>query len=210
MSRALLYSTFIILSIIRTAAAQTVGPRGAVDTQTIGPDDAFQVRYASNLTIGDSVVNMTNAGTSGGNICANIYTFDSAEELVACCACGITPNALQSLSVRNSLISNTLTPAVPSSVVIKLLASSSTICNAAAVTSDVLAPGLRAWGTTIHLLPTINASYGVTETEFLNAGLTDAELTHLTSFCQFIQEIGGGYGICKGCVVGGLGALPTP
>ena len=198
-SKILLYSTLVSLSITGTAAAQT-----------IGPDDAFQVRYASNLPIGDSVVNMTNTGTSGGNICANIYTFDSAEELVACCACGITPNALQSLSVRNSLISNTLTPAVPSSVVIKLLASSSTTCNAAAVTTDTLAPGLRAWGTTIHLLPTINASYGVTETEFLNAGLTDAELTHITSFCQFIQEIGGGYGICKGCVVGGLGATPTP
>jgi hypothetical protein len=35
-------------------------------------DDAFQVRYASNLNIGDSVINITNAGTSGGNICANV------------------------------------------------------------------------------------------------------------------------------------------
>jgi hypothetical protein len=199
MSNTLLYSTLITVSICSVAVAQSVGP-----------DDAFQVRYASNLTIGDGVVNMTNTGTSGGNICVNIYTFDSSEELVSCCACGITPDGLQSLSVRNSLISNTLTPAVPSSVVIKLLASSGSTCNAATVTADVLAPGMRAWGTTIHQLPTATATYGVTESEFLNATLTSAELTHVTSFCQFIQEIGGGYGICRGCVVGGLGAIPTP
>ena len=28
------------------------------------PADAFQVRYASNLNVGDSVVNITNAGTA--------------------------------------------------------------------------------------------------------------------------------------------------
>jgi hypothetical protein len=199
MSKTLYYSTLITLSICGAAVAQSVGP-----------DDAFQVRYAANLTIGDGVVNMTNTGTSGGNICVNVYTFDASEELVSCCACGITPDGLQSLSVRNSLISNTLTPAVPSSVVIKLLASSGSTCNAATVTADVLAPGLRAWGTTIHQLPTPTPTYGVTESEFLDATLTSAELTHVTSFCQFIQEIGGGYGICRGCVVGGLGAIPTP
>jgi hypothetical protein len=199
MSKTLLYGTLMSLSILGAAVAQTVGP-----------DDAFQVRYASNLTIGDGVVNMTNTGTSGGNICVNIYTFDSSEELVSCCACGITPDGLQSLSVRKSLISNTLTPAVPSSVVIKLLASSGPVCNAATVTPDALVSGLRAWGTTIHQLPTVTATYGVTESEFLNAALTGPELTHVTSFCQFIQEIGGGYGICRGCVVGGLGAVPTP
>lgn len=177
--------------------------------QQIGPDDAFQVRYAANLPIGDSVVNMTNTGTSGGNICANLYTFDAAEELVSCCACTITPNALQSLSVRQSLISNTLTAAVPSTVVIKLVASSGPTCNAAAVTPDMLISGLRAWGTTIHLLPNPITSYGVTETPFLNAGLVGPELVHITSFCQFIHEIGGGYGICRGCAAGGLGAIPS-
>src|SRR5579864_7516643 len=109
--------------------------------QTVGPDDAFQVRYASNLNIGDSVINVTNTGTAAtagafgqisGNICVNVYTFDPAEELVSCCTCNVTPNGLQSLSIRNSLISNTLTPATPTALVIKLVASTGT-CNAATV-----------------------------------------------------------------------------
>jgi len=182
--------------------------------QTVGPDDAFQVRYASNLNIGDSVVNVTNTGTSGtagafgqisGNICVNVYTFDPAEELISCCTCNVTPNGLQSISVRGSLTSNPLTPAIPTSVVIKLLASTGA-CNASSVSASSLAPGMRAWGTTVHALPTSPVSYGVTETGFTNGGLSAAELAHLTTFCGFIQANGSGFGICSGCSTGGLGA----
>jgi hypothetical protein len=182
--------------------------------QTVGPDDAFQVRYASNLNIGDSVINVTNTGTSGaagafgqisGNICVNVYTFDPAEELISCCTCNVTPNGLQSLSVRGSLTSNPLTPAIPTSVVIKLLASTGA-CNASSVNAAGLASGMRAWGTTVHALPTSPVSYGVTETSFANGGLSAAELAHLTTFCGFIQANGSGFGICSGCSTGGLGA----
>src|SRR5262245_3977465 len=87
------------------------------------PAAAFQVRYAANLNIGDSVINITNAGTANtaagalSNLCANVYTFSPDEQLIACCTCVVTPNALVSLSARNDLISNTLTPAVPNSIV---------------------------------------------------------------------------------------------
>src|SRR5271169_6246102 len=153
-------------------------------------DDTFQVRYAANLNIGDSVVDITNTGATvangvSQNLCANIYTFDPAEELISCCACSITPNGLQSLSVRNDLISNTLTPAVPTSVVIKLVATAGGACNASSPTAGSLASGLRAWGTTIHALPTAQdgqaaaqISFGVTETAFSNGGLSAAELAH--------------------------------
>jgi len=178
--------------------------------QQVGPDDAFQVRYAANLQVGDSVVNMTNTGTSGGNICANLYTFDPAEELVSCCTCTITPNALQSLSVLRSLTNNTLTIAIPTSVVVKIVASTGgSTCNAAGVTTDTLVSGLRAWGTTIHQLPTATTSFGITETPFSDATLTAPELTHITSFCGFIQAIGSGYGICGGCASNGLGATTS-
>jgi hypothetical protein len=180
--------------------------------QNVGPDDAFQVRYASNLPVGDSVINVTNTGTSAtagafgqisGSICVNVYTFDPAEELVSCCTCSVTPNGLQSLSVKGSLTSNPLTPAIPTSVVIKLVASTGA-CNASGVTSGSLASGMRAWGTTIHALPV--GGYGVTETAFSNGGLSAAELGHLTTFCGFIQANGSGFGICSGCSTGGLGA----
>jgi hypothetical protein len=113
-------------------------------------DSPFQVRYAANLNIGDGVVDITNTGASGGNICVNVYTFAPDEQEISCCTCTVTPDALVSLSVRNSLTNNTLTGVVPTAVVIKLIASTGA-CNAAAVTN--LTPGLAAWGTTIHALP---------------------------------------------------------
>jgi hypothetical protein len=190
-----------------TLALATLALSTVAFSQTIGPDDAFQVRYAANLNIGDSVVDITNTGTSGGNLCANLYTFDPAEELISCCTCSVTPNGLQSWSVRNSLISNPLTPAIPTSVVIKIVATTAATCNASA--PGTLAPGLRAWGSTIHALPTTPVTYGVTETAFSNGGLVATELAHITSFCGFIQANGSGFGICKGCAAGGLGATPA-
>src|ERR1041385_9057641 len=87
----------------------------------------YQVAYSSNLLIGDSYVNLTNTGVvngfdPAGRICVNVYTFDPSEELVSCCSCLVTPDGLKSLSVKQDLVSNTLTPGVPGSVVIKMLA----------------------------------------------------------------------------------------
>jgi hypothetical protein len=177
------------------------------------PADAFQVRYAANLTIGDSVINVTNAGTQNTaagaltNICLNVYCFSPDEQLVSCCSCTVTPNALVSLSVVQDLISNTLTPARPSSVVCKLIATFNTTCNASNVPVANLAAGLRAWGTTIHAAPTTPVTYQVTETEFSPAGLSAAELARVTSFCGFIQANGSGFGICRSCRLGGQGAV---
>ncbi|HXS96504.1 MAG TPA: hypothetical protein VN736_17995 [Candidatus Limnocylindrales bacterium] len=176
------------------------------------PSDAFQVRYAANLNIGDSVINITNAGTtnSGGaltNICANVYAFSPDEQLISCCSCTVTPNALVSLSAVSDLISNTLTPARPNSIVVKMLATAGTSCNASNVPAANLASGMVAWGTTIHALPTSPVTYGVTETQFAQPGLSAAELARLTSFCGFIQANGSGFGICRSCRLGGQGAL---
>jgi hypothetical protein len=190
----------------------------------IAADSSFQVRYASNLGIGDSVINITNTGATStnafpiqdGNICANVYTFAADEQLVSCCSCFVTPDGLVSLSAHNDLIKNTLTPAVPSSIVIKLLASAGTTaaaCNAATPGSgsNTLATGLAAWGTTIHALPVTPGSpattYGVSETAFMPVTLSAAELTRITSLCGFIQTNGGGFGICNSCELGGLGAM---
>jgi hypothetical protein len=183
----------------------------------------FQVRYASNLAIGDSVVNFTNSGASStsdglagggaqnGDICANVYAYSPDEQLVSCCSCNVTPNALNSLSAKNDLASNTLTPIIPSALVIKVLAteggSKCTASKAASVSFGDLRSGLVAWGTTVHTLPTLAATtYGVTETAFANPYLSKAELSRMTQLCAFIRANGSGYGICKSCKVGGLGA----
>src|SRR5271168_1755330 len=175
-------------------------------------DDTFQIRYAANLNIGDSFVDFTNSGATvangvSQNLCINLYTFDPAEELISCCTCSVTPNGLVSLSVLKSLISNPLTPAIPTSIVVKIVTTAGGTCNAASVAPANLAHGLLAWGTTLHQnTSSATASYSVTETAFSEAQLTAAELTHITTTCGFIQGNGSGFGICKGCASGGLGA----
>src|SRR5277367_6134499 len=142
-------------------------------------DDTFQIKYAANLNIGDSYVNFTNSGATvangvSQNLCVNLYTFDPQEELISCCYCSVTPNGLVSLSVVKSLISNPLTPAIPTAVVIKAVASTGA-CNASSVTG--VAHGLLAWGTTLHQnTSTATPTYAVTETAFSNADLSAAEL----------------------------------
>ena len=195
-----------LLSILATLLLATVAFAQVVQA----PPDAYQVRYAANFQAGDSVVNLTNAGTvSGfdpvGDICANVYVFAEDQQLIACCACPLTPNHLKTLSARGDLINNTLTPGVPTAISIALLATAGPACNAATVTAADLVGGMRAWGTTIHALP--GGGYGVTETEFSPAVLSVTELLKATSYCGFIQAIGSGFGICNSCRQGGSGAV---
>jgi hypothetical protein len=169
------------------------------------PTDAYQVRYAANLNLGDSVVNIVNAGSvdgssPAGDICVNVYAFNPNEEPVSCCTCPITPNGLKSLSVNGDLNNNPIIPESFNSLVIKLVASAPVggACNAAA--PGPLVPGMRAWGTTLHPAPGYTA---LTETAFSPATLSAGELGKLTSVCSFIQTFGTGHGICGSCAVGG-------
>jgi hypothetical protein len=226
--------------ILSTLAASTLafGQLGPVFT----PTDAFQVGYAANLTTGDSVLNLSNSGFQGpflpypgftgaatiGNTCVNVYTFDPAEEEINCCACLVTPNGLNSISAVTDLISNPLTPSIPSSIVIKLVASQPSvpltgtvatgpfnICNAAGVTPTLagapytsttgggLASGMIAWGTTLEPLAAAG-TYGVVSVDYKKEMLSTSELAALTSYCGFIQSDGSGFGICKSCQPGAL------
>jgi hypothetical protein len=209
-----MYIRLLVLAVvaIATAFAQV----GAVDSP-------YQVRYASNLNIGDSVINITNSGARGadlqagtaasitGSICANVYAFSPDEQMISCCSCPVTPNGLRSLSAQRDLISNTLTPAVPTSITIKLLATVPVggSCNnsAAAVLTNTLAPGMLAWGTTIHAAPVTPVVYSVTETPFSAATLSAGELFRLGTLCNFILANGSGFGVCRSCQLGGLGAV---
>ena len=100
--------TLVLATLALSAAAF------AQDTN-IWQDGWYQVGYAANLNIGDSVVNLSNDGVNGGfytgkaagSICANVYVFDAAEEEISYCYCLITPNGLNSLSAKSDMISNT-------------------------------------------------------------------------------------------------------
>ena len=209
---------------------------GAIPTPVAAPVDSFQIHYAGNLNIGDSVINITNTGTltlptgleTTGNMCANVYTFNPAESMVSCCSCLVTPNGLNSLSVRNDLIGNLPLTSQPSAVVVKLLATTPLglsptgtggVCNptspvatpAGPGVAGSLVPGMRAWGTTLHAVPTqqfftglfLATTYTATETTFQPSTLSPAELTKLTLTCNTLQAAGGA-GICRSCRTGAL------
>jgi hypothetical protein len=198
------------------AVTGTTADNSALVTKFVFADDLLQISYAANLGAGQSVVNLTNAGTNGGNdttdyICANVYVFAQDQQLISCCACPLSPNDLQTLSVQNDLINNTLTPGVPTGVTIAVLASDDTGktgCNAATVDPAKLVSGLRAWGTKLHAAP--GGGFSVTETPFSKVGLggtgAGSEFAKMTSFCGFIQADGSKFGMCNSCTPGAQGA----
>jgi hypothetical protein len=175
---------------------------------------ALQVRYMGNLNVADSVVNLTSTGINGGqdpagDICANVYVFAADQQLIECCTCALTPNHLMTLSGKTDLIANNLTPGVANGITVALLVTanptgSPAACDASAVTAANLTVGLRAYGTTIHALPT--GSYGVTETPFSPVPLSASELMKMDQFCGFIKANGSNFGICGSCKPGAAGA----
>ena len=192
------------------------------------PADSYQVRYASNLTSGDSVINLTNTGVNGaalngpgfgaaaGNLCINAYTFSPDEQLVSCCSCLITPNGLASMSVGVDLLNNTLTGVRPNSVIVKLVSTAAgpdytgnSCNNSAALAGTVsfpLAAGLVSFGTTVHA-STVVGNFTTTETPFLKATLSVTELASITNRCTNIIGNGSGFGICNACRTGGSAGL---
>ncbi|MBZ5582802.1 MAG: hypothetical protein LAQ30_11495 [Acidobacteriia bacterium] len=194
--------------------------------QPVAIDAPFQVRYAANTTFGESYINITNDGANGapllgpgfgdqrGNICVNVYAFSPDEQMISCCSCLVTPNGLVNLGVNRDLTSKTLTGIIPTSVVIKLVATlsggtpagSGTSCtnSAASVVAAAKVPGMLAWGTTNHLAA--SGAYVVTETPFSPATLSEGELASLGGRCAAILGNGSGFGICRSCQAGALGA----
>jgi hypothetical protein len=209
----------ILRSTVIASLALSVVAFAQVSPSNVTVDGPFQVRYASNLNVGDSVINITNSGARGagiaagtgasttGALCVNVYAFSPDEQMISCCSCPVTPNGLVSLSAQNDLISNTLTPAVPTSIVVKLLASAPVAgsCTASAAAPGALSSGLLAFGSTVHA-GVAGGGAAVTETQFLPATLSEGELGRLTSLCTLINANGSGFGVCRSCRLGGLGA----
>jgi hypothetical protein len=216
-----------------TFTIQVTDANGVVSTGTcaysIGtpsstcPVPAFQVRYASNLNIGESYINIANPGTDGapllgpgfgpaaGNVCVNVYAFDPGEELVSCCSCLVTPDETVNLGVNRDLTVKTLTGVIPTSVTVKLVATlagaggAGTSCSgsAAQIVTATPACGLTAWGTTLHAIP---SGFGTTETRFTPATLSSAEMASIGGRCASIMGNGSTFGLCNSCRAGALGA----
>jgi len=164
--------------------------------------DVYWVNYYSNrLANGtfDQTVRIVNPGEQGsplsgthGNICADIYVFDSNQEMIECCNCKFSANALLTLSVNNNLTQNPLQGfPPPTDGVIKIVSDNQANCDA---TSPVPVPDIRAWAS--HLQRPTGTTLVTTEDEFLNAPLQQDELSFLGQACSFVLFLGSGKGSC--------------
>jgi hypothetical protein len=149
---------------------------------------------------GESQILFSNTGANNaGDLCVSAYVFAPDEQLVSCCSCKVTRNALGSALVGRDLTSNTLTPAKENSVVVKLLATAAAGANCDAANPGLPASGLAAWMNTFHLSNGLTGRLVASETPFTNSRLSTAELNVMTGLCGFIKSNGSGYGICNIC-----------
>jgi hypothetical protein len=177
-----------------------------------GISDVYQLTYYSNrfspvilpgapapITF-DQFVRIINPGEQGtplsaheGDVCADIYVFDSNQEMTECCSCHISANELLTFSVNNHLTANPLTGfPPPSNGVIKIVSDNQANCDA---TSPVPVPALRAFAT--HLQSPDGKTLVTTEEEFATAALQQDELSFLGQACSFVQFLGSGKGVCR-------------
>jgi hypothetical protein len=159
--------------------------------------DTLSVNYFTNANTDgapDGTVELTNPGTSGGYVCANIYVFLPDEEMNECCSCALSPDGLRTLSINGDLTSNPLIGIKAINGLIKIVSSASTGTTCGNGTTITPTPSVRAWGT--HILGLSTGGYTITEEEFQSANLGNKEISSLIAGCNAIHAVGSGSGLC--------------
>jgi len=159
-----------------------------------GDNSVYFVTYYSNNVSGapDATVRVINDGSQGsfgaGDLYADIYAFDTSEELITCCSCLVTPDGLLSESVRGIVKDSGEGPV--DAGVIKIISGKNGFFPQAGQgepASDVPTSGLRAWATHIQSsanhYPAGPAPWYQTETAFADSNLTATEQSLLQMLC---------------------------
>jgi hypothetical protein len=171
----MLRTTLLCLTLGVPASLFAQAPSFPVATANATLDGPYQINYASNLNLGDGVVNVTNTGASAGavtpingsntvgDICVNVYVYAPDQEQAICCSCLVSPNSVHSWPVifgPNALLANpgNLFAAIvinaSHSALIKLLATS----GASGTCTDPTLGATSTGGTTID---TAAVAYGM-------------------------------------------------
>ncbi len=163
--------------------------------------DVFSVNYYSYANTSgapDATVRVDNPGLTYGDVCSMIYVFTGDQQMAECCGCRNSHNDLRTHSVNANFTNNPLTGVAPHRGVIKIVAASPNGANCDPTTNVNPVADLRAWGTHIQVTSSgaPQTTYGVTETQFLDAPLGATELANLQAQCSFINILGSGHGIC--------------
>ncbi|HKN16895.1 MAG TPA: hypothetical protein VJX47_08135 [Candidatus Sulfotelmatobacter sp.] len=183
------------LAVLCTLILALVVFAGMAQAQTAATSP-YRVDYFSNANTGgapDGTLRLDNDGAAGGNLCADIYVFDSNEELSECCSCLETPDGLRTLSINSDLTANPLTGVVLSTGVIKVVAAAPT-AGACPVPNHIALETngeIQGWATHIQ-----NSNFAETETASQVSFLSATEQTRLARQCGAILSVGSGKGIC--------------
>jgi len=194
-----------LLSLLTIALVLGVGT-AAAQTPLVsdGPDSVYEVGYFTNANASGAPaghLRLTNDGIVGAaNLCANIYVFDTAEEMEECCSCQVTANGYLDLSVNTNLINNILDNGTkPTRGIIKEIASEVPPggCSPSTVSAEYLAPGIKGWLTHVQKGATAG-TFGLTETPLTNSQLSATEFfVNLVETCSFVQSLGTATGVCS-------------
>jgi len=158
----------------------------------------YRVDYFANANTGgapDATLRLDNDGAdAAANLCADIFIFDSNEEMSECCSCLETPDGLRTLSLNTNLTANPLTGVVLTAGVIKIVPAAPTagVCPDPYYINTVAGAEIQSWATHIQ-----NTSFAVTETASQISVLSSAEQTNLARQCGAIERVGSGKGICS-------------
>ncbi len=185
-------SRTILFALCAFTLALSVGYAGAITT-TPGPDTLKVDYFANANTAGapDATVRITNPGTAGGSLCANIFVFDANQEMSECGACYVSPDGLRTLSVNTDLTGNPLTGVVLKTGAIKIVSTPTKggTCPLPDYTLNPVA-GIRSWATHIQ-----NSNFTITETPSQDATFSATEVQRLQNQCYAIALDGSGKGI---------------
>jgi hypothetical protein len=163
-------------------------------------DSDYDVGYFANAVSGapSGQLRLTNDGyDSAANLCANIYVFDTAEEMEECCSCEVTANGYLDLAVNTNLIGNILDHGTkPTRGIIKEVSSlvpATGVCSPIAYTTY---DGIKGWLT--HIQKATATTFSITETPLTDSYLSETELyLNLQETCSFVQSLGTGTGVCS-------------
>lgn len=122
------------------------------------------------------------AATNSGTVCADIYFFDTNQEMLSCCSCPITANGMTKIHPGTPLTRVRLLEGV-----IKVVSDQG--CDETNISRPVPG-GLRVFGTNAQSLG------HSTETLFQSAPLTSTEQAFLGQACSFVHYLGSGIGRC--------------
>ena len=183
-------------------------------SNNINPLTADQVIRAINT--GSFGTPLTSIGQNGaapgtGDICENVYVFDNNQEMIACCACRLTPDELSSAAVGAQLTNHALTGTAPVAGVVKLVftlpqtTNGPTGCRAETATlgGNLADASAAVWGTHLQAEPPSSpGALFVTETAKIPDLLSAAESAFLPNACSFVRYLGSGTpGTCS-CTAG--------